>query len=575
MLGVLVLKLADIQIVNASEHEFNSEQVGNLATTRTLPGERGDIVDTNGHVLAESVTMYEVALDPSLIGAFEQNPEKSTAEIDWTTASERIAEILELDAEDLRQAVAERYTEDPTSQWIMIDADATAAQYLDLLELRKQGLNYISGTPFPKRIYPAGAVAGNIVGFVGADEPLAGVEYSQDECLAPVDGEESYMRSIDGVMLPNSQRITPAVQGGKLTLTIDSQLNWFMQQMLAEEVQRQGAVRGSAIVVEVKSGKIRAAAEYPTVDPNAPTSVDPEDRGSRLFTAPFEPGSTFKAITAAGLLEMGLAQPLSTVWAPDREYFPNGAVVVDAVPHEALNYTLNGALVESSNVAFSRFGERATLQARYDSLKAFGVGEPTAVEFPGEEPGLIHEPDTWDGQTSYATTFGQAFTVTAAQLAGAYQTIANDGVKLPLSIVESCERADGAVEGTEAPAGERIISKNNAELVAQMLENVAVQSYLADQVVVPGYRIAVKTGTAQKPDLEAGGYKAGLYYTTLAGFAPAEDPEYVVVVMLDEPLAGSSQANAAAFQKAMSYVLKSQQVAPSTAPMEAWLPITY
>ncbi len=573
VLGVLVVKLVDIQIVNASEHEFNSEQVGNLATTRTLPGERGDIIDTNGYVLAESVTMYEVALDPSLIGAFEKNPENSTVALDWTTASERIAEILELNVEDLRRAVAERYTEDPYSQWLMIDPDATAAQFLELRDLE---LAYLSGTPFPKRTYPAGAVAGNIVGFVGTDEPLEGLERAENECLAPIDGEESYMRSIDGIRLPNSERVTPAVQGGTLQLTIDSQLNWFLQQMLAEEVAAQAAQRGSAMVIEVKTGKIRGAAEYPTVDPNDPAAVDPEDRGSRLFTTTFEPGSTFKAITAATLLEEKAADPLSWVTAADREEFANGAIVGDSTEHETLAYTLNGALVESSNVALSKFGDMVSPEVRYEYLKKFGVGTPTDVGFPGEEPGVVHEPSDWDGQTHYATTFGQGFTVTAAQLASAYQVIANGGEKMPLTLVEGCTRADGTVVDTPAESGEQIISQKNAQDLVRMLENVATQSYVADQIAVPGYRIAAKTGTAQKPDLENGGYKPGLYYTTLAGFAPAEDPQYVVVVMLDEPTrVTSSAATVPAFQKAMTHVLKSQKVAPSTKPMDAPLPITH
>ncbi len=573
VLAVFVVKLVDIQVVNASEHAFNSEQVGNLATTRVLAGERGDIVDTKGFTLAESVTVYEVALDPSLIGAFEKDPEKSPVDLAWTEASKQIAEILELDEDELRREVAERYTEDPHSQWLRIATDATAAQYLQLRDLE---LNYLSGTPLPQRIYPAGAVAGNIVGFVGTDGPLAGVEYAENECLAPIDGEESYMRSIDGARLPNSERVTPAQQGGTLQLTIDAQLNWFLQQMLAEEVATQGAQHGSAIVLEVKTGKIRGAAEYPTVDPNNPGGVDPDDRGSRLFTTTFEPGSTFKAVTAATLLQEKLADPLSWVVASDREQFPNGAVVGDATSHDTLAYTLNGALVESSNVALSKFGDMASEDVRYDYLKKFGVGEATNVGFLGEESGLIHPTDEWDGQTHYATTFGQGFTVTAAQLASAYQVIANDGVKMPLTLVESCTHADGTVTQDETAPGERIISKKNAQDVTRMLENVAVQSYISEQIAVPGYRVAAKTGTAEKPDLENGGYKAGLYYTTLAGFAPAEDPQYVVVVMLDEPTrVTSSAATAAAFQKAMTQVLKSGEVAPSTKPMDALLPVTH
>ncbi|WP_317451975.1 peptidoglycan D,D-transpeptidase FtsI family protein [Microbacterium sp. NIBRBAC000506063] len=344
--------------------------------------------------------------------------------------------------------------------------------------------------------------------------------------------------------------------------------------MIAEEVKTQRALSGSVLVVEVATGKIRAAAEYPVVDPNEPAASRVSDRTSRMFTDAFEPGSTYKIVTAAAVMEAGGVTPLSTVSAAGREVFPNGAVITDFTPHGTLEYTLAGALIDSSNVAMSKFGDKVSMQTRHDYLAAFGVGEPTAVGFIGERSGLLHPVSAWDNQSRYTTTFGQYFTVTTPQLAGVYQTIANGGVKVPLRLVESCTGADGTVVEPDAGEPTRVIKKKTADQLALMLENVASQGSLAKQTAVPGYRIAAKTGTAQKPGAD-GRYKAVERFTSIVGFAPADDPEYVVVVTLDEPRkVRSSAATAPAFQKAMTQVLKTYRVFPSDTPTDTSLPKT-
>jgi cell division protein FtsI (penicillin-binding protein 3) len=191
------------------------------------------------------------------------------------------------------------------------------------------------------------------------------------------------------------------------------------------------------------------------------------------------------------------------------------------------------------------------------------VGAPTAVGFPGEASGTLHDVAKWDNQSRYATTFGQAFTVTAPQVAGAYQAIANGGLKMPLRLVESCTRPDGTVVEPDLPKPEQIISEKVADDTALMVENVMAQGQLQKALAIPGYRVAAKTGTAEVAI--PGGYKAGVYFTSLAGFAPADDPKYVVVVTLEEPTAiRSSAATAPAFQKAMTQVLKTYRVLPSS-----------
>jgi cell division protein FtsI (penicillin-binding protein 3) len=372
-------------------------------------------------------------------------------------------------------------------------------------------------------------------------------------------------------VIPGSERIVDAVNGGTVQLTINSDLNWYLQQMIAEEAQKQGAKGGTVTVVEVKTGKIRAAAEWPAMDPNDLDSSTPETRYSQIFHKDFEPGSTFKAITAAAAIEGAGLTPLSTVTASSRETFPNGAVINDSFNHPAYNYTLAGGLIDSSNVALSKFGTMVSPDVRYDYLQKFGVGEKT-LGFPSEVGGILHPVSEWDNQSLYTTTFGQYFTVTAPQLAGAYQAIANGGEKIDLSLIESCTGSDGTVVTPDAPAHQQVVAEKTAAELTQMLENVAVQGGNADRIQVPGYRVTSKTGTAQVSDGN-GGYKAGVYYTSMVGFAPVDDPQYVVVVTLDEPTkVVSSAATASAFQKAMTQVMKTYRVMPSTIPMDALLP---
>ncbi|MEV7621078.1 penicillin-binding protein 2 [Microbacterium sp. NPDC089321] len=575
VLGAFVFRLVDIQVVHADDHVAEGVNTGNLGSTQVIAGARGDITDTDGTVLASSVLVYDAELSPLLIRQFEeQTDEKKKPKLVWDDASERIADIVGIDVDDLRDKVSKRIEQDPNSQYLELATGLSTEQYLKLRELKTDdGLAYIAMKPRSVRVYPNGAVAGSALGFLdGSGKPLYGVELMDDACLSAKNGEMTYLRGQGGVKIPGSEQITPATDGGTVQLTINSDLNWYLQQMIAEEAKKQGAKAGSVTVVDVKTGKIRAMAEYPSLDPNDVNSVDDDYWRSQIFSYWFEPGSTFKPITAASVINEGAATPLTSVTAPDHKKFANGAVVNDPFKHPTYQYTFAGALIDSSNVSLSQFGTMISPEKRYDYLKRFGVGEKTAVGFPEELTGLIRDPKTWGSQDLYTTTFGQAFTVTPAQIAGAYQALANGGEKLDLSVIESCTTGDGTVIKPDPPKSERVVTEQTAKTVQRMLENVAVQGGLAKTVEVPGYRIGIKTGTAQTPDGK-GGYKKGVYFTNMAGIAPIEDPQFVVLVTLDEPTRiRNSGATAAAFQKAMTQVLKTYRVAPSSQPMDELLP---
>ncbi|WEK60171.1 MAG: penicillin-binding protein 2 [Candidatus Microbacterium colombiense] len=563
VLAVFVVRLVDIQVVSADEHVNDS--LKHIGKGDDILGQRGSIVDSGGTVLASSVMVYDAELSPLVITELEDKGPK----VPWAEASENIAAITGQTGDEVRALVSDALAQNAKSQFVQLKKSLTTDQYIALRDLK---LAYLHQEARETRVYPNGAVAGNIVGFLdGSGTAQAGIEQMEQSCLAPVNGEESYRIGKDGVVIPGSESTVNAVDGGTVQLTINSDLNWYLQQMITEEAKKQGAKGGTATVVEVKTGKIRAAAEWPALDPNDLSTITEDGWGSEIFHHDFEPGSTFKAITAAAVMEKAGLTPLSTVSASSRETFPNGAVINDAFSHPAYNYTLAGGLIDSSNVALSKFGTMVSPEIRYDYLQRFGVGKDT-IGFPTEVAGTLHPVSEWDNQSLYTTTFGQYFTVTAAQVAGAYQAIANGGEKIDLSLVESCTKADGTVVAAEKPKHEQIIAEKTAANLTRMLENVAVQGGNAERIQVPGYRVTSKTGTAQVPDGK-GGYKAGVYYTSMVGFAPVDDPQYVVVVTLDEPTkVVSSAATASAFQKAMTQVMKTYRVMPSSVPMDELLP---
>lgn len=561
-----IVRLVDIQVVNADAHVADSLDNA-LAGGQVLHGTRGAIVDENGQTLAGSILEYDCQLDPLLISQIEDDIAEGTSKADpWSEVSAKVAEITGQTADEVRAIVADTLGENADSRYAVLRNGVNTQQYRALIDLRTP---YIACVAHPARAYPDGAVAGNLVGFIGTDgDALEGLEKSYDSCLRATDGALAYQKGKDGVVIPGTRREQPAVDGGTLKLTIDRDLQWYLQQLIGEEVTDRRAEAGGIFVVEIETGKIRAAAEYPTIDPNQPTALEGV-RGSRIFEATFEPGSTFKALTAATVVDAGGQTPASTVVASSKEYFANGARAIDSFQHPAFTYTLTGVLVDSSNAGISKFSEKVAPSTRYEYFQKFGIGSGSAVNFPGEESGLLHPLDQWDPQTTYNTGFGQGLTTTVPELAGAYVAIANDGLRMPLSLVESCTAADGTVTAPELPEPTRVLKESTSVQMRKMLENVFVQSTFANMVEIPGYRIAGKTGTGEKPDLVNGGYKRGVYFTTMVGFAPAEDPKYLVIVTLDEPkTVTSSAANGPTFQKAMTQVLKTYRVMPSTSAPE-------
>ncbi|WP_430646642.1 peptidoglycan D,D-transpeptidase FtsI family protein [Agromyces sp. GXS1127] len=567
IVGWFVVRLVDIQVVRAAELNEASEDV--RSETRVIYGERGAIVDANGTVLAESVMRYHITISPKQAMAtqtFEREGDDGE-EVDVTLddALGELGEVIGRPGAELRAQIEEELAADPGADFSYVAKRVDTETYERVKAL---GIPFVYSAEVPSRRYPNGAVGGNLLGFVTDEgEAGAGLEYSENACLASEDGEMTWLHSLkDWVAIPGSEVVNSAAHdGGDLQLTIDADLQYFVQRIAAARVAETGADWATVTVMEAKTGKLLAVADVPTVDPNSPSSVDADDRGSRAFSAPFEPGSTFKALTSASVIDAGKGSPTSGVTA-DYRYLPaNGANINDSHYHGPTNYTMTGMLIDSSNTAMSMFGEKVSDERRYQDMLDFGLGAVSEVGFAGEEPGDLHGgPDTWDNQTKYATMFGQGLTTTAIQITSAYQALANGGVRMPVTLVEGCRQDDGTLTEEPSDEGRRVVSEQAADETSRMLEQVYRDGWLADQWEIPGYRVAAKTGTAQVPDGN-GGYQSG-YLVSVSGFAPADDPEFVVSVSIMNPVKmNSSAASAPVFQQVMSQVLKKYRTVPSGA----------
>lgn len=551
-------RLIDIQLVQADT--LKTQSLDRRAIAQALYAPRGDIVAADGTVLADSVTRYDVTASPANVST-KGFPRTVDGKSSTVLPQDAAAEIAGITGQD-KDAVYALLTKNPKSNYVLVSSAVTTA---DMRKLQALKIPYLYFPNHPIRTYPDGAIAGNLVGFMGTDGPSAGLERSYDKCLASTNGSETYERGADGVQIPGSVVTTkPAKPGGTLKLTIQPDLQWYAQQAIQQQAQAIGAQQATAVVFEIKTGHILAAADWPSVDPNDYNATpDPATLYSQLFQRQYEPGSVFKGMSAAILIDTGHDTPTSHATVPWSYRFPDGAVVHDAEVHGVEHLTLTGVLQQSSNVGISMLGGDLSQSVRDDYMRKFGLGSPTGAGLNTEASGSIQKLP-WDNQTNYNVLYGQGVAATALQVANIYQTLGNGGERLPLTMVAGCTNADGTTTDVPAEKGTQVVKQSTAKTVVNMLESVVDSGPLSSTTKIKGYRVAGKSGTAEVP--ENGVYSSDRI-VSFVGIAPAENPQYGVLVTYTKPTTMKTSAAAApTFKKIMTQVLTKYHVPPSTTP---------
>lgn len=541
--SAMAARLVMLQVVQAPAYaKLASSQ---RQTVIEYPARRGAIFDREGEPLAISVDLQTICVDPSMVE-------------DARTAAAQLAPILGMEPVEIEGKLLGTFPGD-RFEYLARQVDKKVAKKVEKLQL--PGIFMQSE---PKRYYPGGRLASHVLGFVDIDgKGLEGIEAAYEEILKGVAGQQTLeqdpTREID--MLPEGEEDYDAPQAGRsLFLTIDKQLQYFAELTLADATQRYSAEAGTAIVMRPDTGEILALANVPTFDPNKPGDATTDQRRNRALVDVYEPGSAFKIVTAAGALQQGAVTPQTSFGVPD-SFAYSDRVFNDSHPHPPMQMTTTEIIEQSSNVGTIQIGLRlgGAMLDRY--VRKFGFGRETGLDFPGESSGIVLDREDWTGPTIATVSIGQGIAVTPVQMAAAYSTLANDGVWVEPKLVSATTNEKGRVEASPAPATKRIVSRATAAAMTRILTGV-VDRGTGIEAQIPGYAIAGKTGTAQKP-LETGGY-GDSYVASFAGFAPSNDPAIVVIVILDNPtpIWGGNTA-APTFKIITEYALRHLGIAPS------------
>ncbi len=581
LLVVAAAQLFTLQVPRAEG--LRAEAASQLKVTDIDAAVRGSIVDRNSDKLAftieaRALTFQPVKVRQQLDDSFEEAAQKDAAEFfDAPGTDARLREIA--------TEVANRLGNKPDSATLLkkLRSDET---FVYLARAVDPALAEAITTKFPEvgserqdvRQYPGGVLAANVVGGIDWDgHGLLGLEDSMDAVLAGTDGSVTYDRGSDGVVIPGSYRNRHgAVNGSTVMLTIDDDIQFYVQQQVQLAKDLSGAKNASAVVLDAKTGEVLAMSNDNTFDPGQDLSRQADrELGNLSVSSPFEPGSVNKIITAASVIEYGLSNPDEVLQVPG-SIGMGGVNIRDAWEHGVMPYTTTGVFGKSSNVGTLMLAQRVGPQRYAEMLRKFGLGQRTGVGLPGESAGLVPPRDQWSGSTFSNLPIGQGLSMTLLQMSGIYQAIANDGVRIAPRIIKATVAADGTRSEEPRPDGIRVVSPATARTVRNMFRSVVqrdprgIQQGTGPQAAVEGYQIAGKTGTAQQINPACGCYYDDVYWITFAGLAPADDPRYVVGVMMDAPhraADGSAGSSAAPlFHNIASWLLQRENVPLSADP---------
>ncbi|MFE3194476.1 peptidoglycan D,D-transpeptidase FtsI family protein [Nocardia sp. NPDC059240] len=571
-LAVAAIQLLWVQSVSAPK--LSAEAASQRSTTVPDPATRGAITDRYGKSLAFTIAAKQLSFRPlvvrkDLADAYEKNPQTAP------NPDDRLAAIAKYMHEKLGNAAIEKdilaqLKSDEPFVYLVRNVDPRIAADITLK------FPEIGQDRQDMRQYPGGSLAANVIGATGWDgHGQIGLESSMDAQLAGTDGSLTYDRGSDGAVIPGSWRDRhPAVNGSGLELTLDSDLQYYVQQQVQQAKDLSGAGAASAVVLDVHTGQVLAMANDNTFNPSLdPATWATTDLGNPSVQEVFEPGSVNKIVTAAAAIEYGVTNPDEVLDVPGAINM-GGVTVHDAWVHGNAPYTTTGVFGKSSNVGTLMLAQRVGEDRWYDMVKRFGIGQRTGVGLPGESAGVLPSRDQWSGSTFANLPIGQGLSMTTLQMTAMYQAIANDGVRIPPRIVKARIAPDGTRTEEEPPDSVKVVSPQTARTLRQMFESVVQkdpnggnQTGTGTQAAIEGYQVAGKTGTAQQVDPKCHCYSADRYWITFAGMAPADNPRYVIGMMLDAPVRssdGSGGGSAAPlFHSIASWLLQRDRIPPS------------
>ncbi len=568
MVLVLALVAAGLKLVlvqGLQSSALAAQAASQRTTVQTLPAQRGTITDRNGTPLAFSVAAQALYAQPNRITA-EQRAVRADPELHKQAMARRVVEVL--GPAVFEHQILDQLRSDRTT--VLLAPLVTPAQARAI----QQDFPEISAEHREIRQYPGGELAANVLGVANwrADERkvrgLVGLENSDDTLLAGRDGRR-VVDTAEGsdAVIPGSERgERPPVPGSSLELTLDSDLQFTVAQMLGEFARKHHAKRASVVVLDARTAEVYAMANDVTFDPNNLAAATPELLGNPAVSTPFEPGSVNKVITAAAAIEGGIVRPDTPLQVPGELRIAD-RTVRDAWSHGRVNLTFTGVLARSSNVGTLLTAQRVGEDRFVDMLNRMGLGQRTNVGLPGESAGKVPPRDQWSGSTFANLPIGQGLSMTVLQMAGMYQAIANDGVRIPPRIVSAEIAPDGTRAATPRPAGIRVVSPQTAHTVRDMLRAVVQdapgQRGTSPEAALEGYQIAGKTGTAQQVNPACGCYSTSNHWINFAGILPADAPRFVIGIMLDDPTVSNA---APLFHEIASYLAGRYQIPLSPEP---------
>jgi cell division protein FtsI (penicillin-binding protein 3) len=550
---VFGLRLVQVQAVQAGDYRMRA--VNEMENTKSLPAPRGEITDINGIAFARSVAATSIVVDQTQI----TNPAR---------VANFIAPILDLPVAQVQASITGK------RKWNMVYQNAKPALWQKLTQSISQfNSQYPAMSPdriigfFPERgyirEYPSGSLIASLVGFVNRDgKGATGLESSMNSMISGIDGKYSFANGY-GAEIPGSQsEIIPAQTGTTVRLTVDRDIQWVASQAISDAVKSSNALSGTVIVMDPKTGEILAHATAPTFNPNNTSKVALVAMRNPSVQDVYEPGSTGKVMTLAAALEEKKITPETVITVP-YALKRSTKVFHDHDKHPTQYLTTAGVLAVSSNTGSIQIGELLSNDKFYEYLSKFGVGSKTGSGLPGESRGILPKVADWSGTSAPTMAFGQGYSLTAMQATSIFATIANDGVRVSPTVIAGTRDSSGNFTPAPGRTSQRVISAETAQVMRLMMESVVSGNGTAPSAAIPGYRVAGKTGTAQRIDDTCGCYRG--YTASFIGFAPADKPAYVISVTIQDPkgMHWGGVLGGPVFKKVMSFVLQSRHIAPT------------